>query len=103
MQCERRLVREDSGLIGPEPEHDKIFMIARRKVNEAIDAPTHMLDLPVRQVLVKQRQRVPCPGSLRGREVATIGLRDGEERIPVWSTYVGHGRGGHFTQILTNA
>ena len=86
----------------PKPEHDKIFMFAGREVNEAIDAPPHAEDSPIREVLVKQRQRVACPGSLRGREITAIGLRDGEERIPVWSAYVGRGWGGHRAQILTS-
>ena len=39
-----RLMREDALLLGPEPGHDKVLMLAGREVNEAIDSPPHSYD-----------------------------------------------------------
>jgi len=87
MERERRLVREHTGLLRPEPGHDEILMLADWEVNEAIDASSHSHDPPIAEVLVKQRRRIACGGCLSSREVATLGLSNGIESPPIWSAF----------------
>ena len=45
------LVRNDSGLLRPEPSGDQVLVLARREMNEPIDAPTDPQGLSAVQVV----------------------------------------------------
>jgi hypothetical protein len=54
VERERRLVREDAGLLGPEPEHDEILVLAGREVNEPVHTPPYAGHSAVLLVLVEE-------------------------------------------------
>ncbi len=72
------LMREDSDLIGPEPEDDEVLVLTSWEVDEAVDTSPHAGYLSVFEVLAKELRRIARRGSLLGRKVAHLPLRGGE-------------------------
>lgn len=83
MQSERGLVREHARQLRPEPDHGEVFMVARRKVHEAVHAASHPNDAPRSQMVREQLRRVAGGSRLLGREVPILGSGDLVERVPV--------------------
>ena len=99
---EGRLMGEHPGLLGPEPEDDEVLVLAGREMYDAVDATSHAHHLPRRQVLVKEWTRIARLGGLSRREVAALGLRDGEEAIPIRLVPCLRSYGAHDARMLTH-
>src|SRR5579871_1544810 len=61
-------MREHALGVGPQPCCDQFFLLARGKVNEAVDATSDACDASCLLVMCKQWRRVPSIGRLPGRE-----------------------------------
>src|ERR1019366_332534 len=83
MECERRLVREDSDTLGPEPRAYELLVLAGGKMDNAVDAALDAYDTPARQVMDEKLRRVTSLCRLLGREQSLLGGRDLVEAIPV--------------------
>ncbi len=101
VEREGRLMGEHPGLLGPEPEHDEVLVLAGREMHDAVDATSHAHHPPRRQVLVKEWTRIARLGGLSRREVAALGLRDGEKAIPVRLVRCLRSYGAHDARMLT--
>jgi hypothetical protein len=89
VQHESGFMREDAGLLGPEPDGNEILLLARGEVLEAIDASPDAEDLPAAQVLDEQLRGVPRLFRLLCREVALLAKSDAVEAVPVRPAGVG--------------
>jgi hypothetical protein len=91
VQGERRLVGEDALLFRPEPDGGEVFMVARREVDDAVDAAPNTKHATSTQVVVNQLRRVASRGRLaRGKEAILRGRRC-EELVPVGRVVRGGG------------
>jgi hypothetical protein len=79
---QRRVMRDDSLALGPEPDSDEILVFTGRKMDEAVDATPHAGELPRPDVVGEQLRGVPGQSRLLCREVALLSGRRLEEAIP---------------------
>jgi excisionase family DNA binding protein len=64
VESERGLMGHDPGLLGPEPGHDQLFVLAGREVHEPVDAPSHHAPkrrAPKCQLLGPKGESIPLP------------------------------------------
>lgn len=89
----RDIVDQDSYVSSPE--------VVLREITLQGDAlvESHACHLRIREILVEEWRRITRCGGLRGREIATLGLRSGEERISIRSTSAGRPWRIHRTNI----
>jgi hypothetical protein len=83
MEGERRLVREDARLLGPQPDAHELLMLAGREVHQAVDASTDADDASAGHMVNEKLGRVASVGRLLRREEPLLCGGDLVEPIPV--------------------
>ena len=82
VQSERSVVRKDAGLLGPQPDHSQVLMVARGEVDKPIDPTTDTKHPTGAEVMRDQLGRIAGLNRLLGGEEPVLGRRGLEEVVP---------------------
>jgi len=79
MQPQGGLTRKDALALGPQPDHDEVFVLARWVVHETIDPTADSTDATRLDVLAKQLRRVASLSGLLGGDMNRTGFPGGSK------------------------